>query len=173
MAESGSKPKGEALIGGRSAPRPIARPAVTVAVTGRVRAEDQLKRLLVAPLIDRPGLKAVPKRQGVYVLWLRRSKPVCLKVGIAANLNRRLEYHFSSHVANSVLARHLYADSDSSWCRGGLLDRDRRRRFLSARCYFQAIEIPRVSRETLLKFEKFLIKRLQPVYVGRVRGNPA
>src|SRR5437588_12649260 len=75
-----------------------------------------LSDLMDARRINLPLLHIAPSDQGVYALWLAEEPPVCLKVGIAGprrgkGLGERLALHFRSNRANSILARHLAADS--------------------------------------------------------------
>jgi hypothetical protein len=139
-----------------------------------IAAADVLSRLLSAPKIDRASLASVPTEQGVYVLWLVGEPPSCLKVGIAGprrgkGLRERLRNHFGSHTSNSVLARHLAADSTSKWCHGrDFNDRAQRQAFIADGCYFQAVPVQTETRRELEEVEAAVIRRLQPTYVGRV-----
>ncbi len=132
-----------------------------------------LGRLMRGRPIRRDGL-AAPTEQGVYALWLADDPQVCLKVGIAGprrgkGLAERIELHFRSNRANSVLARHLAADSSSTWAHAyDFRSRSQRREFLARRCYFRVVPVPRVSRRELLALERFLCGKLQPQYIGRV-----
>jgi hypothetical protein len=141
-----------------------------------IDAADVLRRLLNAPKIDRVSLGSVTTEQGVYVLWLAEEPHACLKVGIAGprqgkGLRERLRNHFGSHTSNSVLARHLAADSGSRWCHGrDFTNRAQRRAFIADGCYFQAVGVPTETRRELEQVEAAIIGRLQPAYVGRVGG---
>ena len=75
-----------------------------------------LQRLPQGPHITKSSLGQTTRQQGAYVLWLDEKPPYCLKVGVAGprggkGLMGRLEFHFSSRLSDSVLARHLAADS--------------------------------------------------------------
>lgn len=137
-----------------------------------------LQQLLDSPSVRRSTLESVTKEQGLYVLWLDKPSKMCLKVGIAGprrgkGVRGRLDLHFSSHLSNSVLARHLAADSQSSWLAGRQLSvRENRQAFLADSCRFQVVAAPTLSRQDLLRVEAFLVNRLRPLYVGRVaRGK--
>jgi hypothetical protein len=138
--------------------------------------ESVLAKLVAAPKITRLSAfkTIVPSEPGVYVLWFAGSSPTCLKVGIAGprqgqGLSARLKNHYRSHVANSVLARHLEADNRSPWCAGkDFTQRDQRRSFLDSGCYFQALAVP-LNNKDLRQLESKLIERLRPTYIGRVR----
>ena len=118
-----------------------------------VDTDEVLRRLLIAPKINRSLLATVPTEQGVYVLWLEGQPPACLKVGIAGprngkGLRARIGNHFGSNPASSVLARHLAADSRSRWAHDrNFSNRTERQRFLSAACCFQAIAVATDDRE--------------------------
>ena len=133
-----------------------------------------LQELLDSPNVRRSTLESVTKEQGLYVLWLDSPSKMCLKVGIAGprrgkGVRGRLELHYSSHLSNSVLARHLAADSKSSWLAGRKLSvRENRQVFLANSCRFQVVAAPTLSRQDLLRLEAFLIRRLRPLYAGRV-----
>jgi hypothetical protein len=136
--------------------------------------DDVLQRLLTAPKIGRASLATVPTDQGVYVLWLAAEPAACLKVGIAGprqgkGLRERLGNHYGSHTSNSVLARHLAADCTSRWCRArDFTSQAQRQTFIADECYFQAVPVHTETRRELEKVEASIIRRLQPVYVGRV-----
>jgi hypothetical protein len=133
-----------------------------------------LQKLRLGPRIAWPSLADSPRQQGAYVLWLDCEPPVCLKVGIAGprrgeGLWGRLKLHYASNSANSVLARHLAADSTSPWARDyDFRDREQRKNFLTQRCCFQAIALPTMSLGELRWFEGFLERELRPKYAGRV-----
>lgn len=135
---------------------------------------EALRRLLTSPRITKLTLDQAPRQQGAYVLWFDGDPPVCLKVGIAGprkgkGLKGRLQLHFSSHPGNTVLARHLVADSTSAWAqRYDFRKREQRQDFLSAECFFQTVELPNLSRRELEQFEAFLEEQLEPKYTGRV-----
>lgn len=135
--------------------------------------ESVIEQLQVFPKIRGSSL-GVTKHQGVYVLWLDRSSRVCLKVGIAGprqgkGLGERLKLHYSSNPSNSVLARHLAADTTSSWAAGRNFNETRQRRaFLADNCYFQVVELPNIGRSNLKRIESFLVDKLKPTYAGRV-----
>jgi hypothetical protein len=137
--------------------------------------EDLLRQLLCGSRITKLSLKATPKEQGAYILWLGSNPPVCLKVGVAGprqgeGLLARLRNHFSSNPDISVLARHMAADSISEWTRGyNFQDREQRKKFLAEKCYFQVISLPDISRITLEQFEDFVEDRLKPKYAGSVK----
>jgi hypothetical protein len=137
-------------------------------------SESVLEQLLGSPEITRSSLTSVPTDQGVYVLWLRGAQPQCLKVGIAGprqgkGLRARLGNHYSSHTSNSVLARHLAADSTSPWSAGlNFTRREQRQAFLCDRCYFQVLAVQASSRRDLEHLESKLINRLGPIYLGKV-----
>jgi hypothetical protein len=128
--------------------------------------------------IRRSSLSDAPTEQGVYVLWLERATPICLKVGIAGprrgqGLQGRLALHYSSSSTNSVLARHLAGDSTSPWA--GSRDfrhREQRKAFLADHCYFQAVALPDVTKSDLLRIESFLVGTLRPTYAGKVHERP-
>jgi hypothetical protein len=133
-----------------------------------------LQHLSQSPRITRSSLDRAPRQQGAYILWFDDNPLVCLKVGIAGprqgkGLRGRLQYHFLSNPANTVLAKHLAADSTSGWAQGyGLTIREHRQEFLATRCFFQTIALPDLTREDLERFEVFIEKRLKPRYAGRV-----
>lgn len=124
-------------------------------------------------------MTGVTNHPGVYVLWLNRSAPVCLKVGIAGprqgkGLQDRLRLHYSSNPSNSMLARHLSSDATSSWASGrDFKDRGQRRAFLIDKCFFQVVALPNTDRSELKRIESFLVETLQPKYAGRVNNNRA
>ena len=141
---------------------------------------DQNCSELIATLESSPRITAslvasAPTEQGVYVLWLQSEPQVCLKVGIAGprsgkGLRERLSYHFSGNDSISVLSRHLAADSQSTWVSGyELTNQQERKRFLSERCFFQALALPGLTRGELLGIEEELILNLAPRYAGRVK----
>lgn len=136
-----------------------------------------LAQLLQSSHITCPDLADAPRQQGVYVLWLDSSPPTCLKVGMAGprggnGLRGRLYLHCRSHPGNTVLARHLAADSTSPWGKEwDFAHVEDRRRFLAERCYFQALALPELSIARLRAFEDFLEQRLEPRYMGRVGGG--
>lgn len=135
-------------------------------------------RLLVAPRLTNANRKKWVRGQGAYAFWFDSTPPVCLKVGIALRQRKngedrsvygRLSNHFNSNPDNSVLARHLAADSGSSWASGfNFTDRKDRQRFLAERCYVRALEITKVNRQELEAFEDYLEDELQPIYRGNV-----
>lgn len=135
--------------------------------------ESVLQQLLTSTAIRGSAL-GVTKHQGVYVLWLDGPARVCLKVGIAGprqgtGLQDRLKLHYSSNPSNSVLARHLAADSTSSWAAGPhFKETGQRRTFLSDKCFFQVIALPNIDRSDLKRIESFLVESLHPKYAGRV-----
>lgn len=141
--------------------------------------ETVLQQLLVAPKVKSSALATVSQDQGVYVLWAAGDRPVCLKVGIAGprqgkGLRERLHLHYLSNLSNSVLARHLVADSTSPWSAGFDFNvQQQRQTFLSKNCYFQALAVPGISRSELLRLETFLVEKLLPVYIGRVKKRVA
>ena len=133
-----------------------------------------LQQLRLGPHITWSSLADTPGQQGAYVLWLDSEPPVCLKVGIAGprrgeGLWGRLKLHYASNPANSVLARHLAADSTSLWAQSyDFVDREQRKEFLTEKCYFQAVALPAMTRGELRQFEVFLEQELRPKYAGRV-----
>ncbi len=133
-----------------------------------------LQRLRESSRITRSSLDQVPRQQGAYVLWLDSNSPVCLKVSIAGlrqgkGLRERLQFHFSSNPNNTVLARHMEADTDSVQAqRYDFRDREQRQQFLANRCFFQAIPLLNWTREELRRFEDLLELHLSPRYKGRV-----
>jgi hypothetical protein len=134
---------------------------------------DTLKR---GPHVTKDTLHAVPRQQGAYVLWLDSNPPRCLKVGIAGPRNGkglwgRITFHFSSNPNNTVLARHMAADSTSEWSREyDFSDQGYRRIFLATCCFFQTIGLPNLTRSELEGFERFLEQTLLPPYSGQVGG---
>jgi hypothetical protein len=124
--------------------------------------------------IHRSNVGAATSHQGLYVLWLEARNPTCLKVGIAGErggqgVRGRLKLHFSSHPDNSVLARHLAADTRSEWTTGTDFNRrEDRQNFLRDTCYFQAVATPNLSRNELEHLEAEVIARLHPKYAGAV-----
>lgn len=135
---------------------------------------DLISALNSSPKITSASVSTAPTEQGVYILWLESEPLVCLKVGIAGprsgkGLRERLRYHFSGNESISVLARHLANDRQSPWvCGYELAEQQERKRFLSVQCYFQAVALPGIDRDKLLKIEDDLIRDLRPRYLGRV-----
>jgi hypothetical protein len=133
-----------------------------------------LERILRSSKITVADLRNVSPEQGVYIFWTNGSPAACLKVGIAGprrgkGLRERLRLHWSSNLGNSVLARHLAADSRlTSADRLDFRNRETRRAFLAEKCCVQALPIPGVTRKELLAIESFLVAALSPAYVGRV-----
>lgn len=133
-----------------------------------------LRRLRESFRITGSSLDQVSRQQGAYILCLDSNPPVCLKVGIAGarqgkGLRERLQFHFSSNLDNTVLARHMEADRNSVQAqRYDFRDREQRQQFLANECFFQAIPFPDWTREELRRFEDFLESRLSPRYKGRV-----
>jgi len=140
---------------------------------------ELLAALLGAPRVYPASLQSVTTDQGVYALWFAGPPSVCMKVGIAGprrgkGVRERLNLHYSSNPAGSVLAKHLAADVSSPWVIGKSLDdRATRRAFLTELCYFQVVATPGLSRTQLLALESWLIGKLKPCYVGRVRHGRA
>ena len=137
------------------------------------------RRLLNAPKSDPSSLSSVSQDQGVYAFWLRDDPSVCLKVGIAGprsgkGLRERVHYHYSSNLENSVLARHLAADVTSSWSANRDFSvREQRRSFLAAECYCRALPVPGITASELRQLEVFVVGKLNPRYIGRVRRKMA
>jgi hypothetical protein len=133
-----------------------------------------LQRLLQSQHITKSSLGQTTRQQGAYVLWLDEKEPICLKVGIAGprrgkGLLGRLEFHFASRLSDSILAKHLAADSVSPWSHGyDFQDQQQRQKFLTDKCFFQVIPLLGLSRNELLQFEDFLEMRLKPKYAGMV-----
>lgn len=138
-----------------------------------------LRELLEAERIRKSSLASVTDAQGVYVLWFAGPPATCLKVGIAGprrgtGVRGRLRLHYASNPSNSVLARHLAADSASRWSVGrDFTVRGQRQAFLADECYFQALAVENLSRRDLEGLESSLIERLRPTYAGRVRSQSA
>jgi hypothetical protein len=85
-------------------------------------------------------------------------------------LRGRIALHAASQPSSSVLARHLAADSGSAWSLGWDFNvRGQRQKFLSECCYLTFVAAPELRRDDLLRLESFLVERLKPIYVGRVR----
>jgi len=139
--------------------------------------KEWLEALQRAPRVTKETLHTVSRQQGAYVLWFDGNPARCLKVGIAGprsgkGLWDRIKFHFSSNPDNSVLARHMAADRVSEWSRGhDFGNREQRRRFLAARCFFQVISLPHLTRSQLEEFERFLERALLPPYRGPVGGD--
>lgn len=136
-----------------------------------------MQRLLDAPMMRAAELGDVPKLQGVYVWWLDAPSHTCLKVGRALlgrrseGLRRRIRQHLSSNEANTVLARHLAADSASPWASGRTFtSRAERKQFLATKCVFQVLALPELSQQELDAFEVYLERELRPRYIDLVRG---
>lgn len=135
---------------------------------------DLMRRLLQQPHLTRKDLSSVPTDQGVYVLWLDSNPPTCLKVGMAGPRSGkghrgRLTLHWRSNPANTVLARHLMADSASTWARGhDFAQVEERQRFLTDRCYLQALPLGEYSEAEIRALEAFAEAELKPRYLGRV-----
>jgi hypothetical protein len=80
-------------------------------------------------------------------------------------LRGRLALHCASNPSNSVLARHLAADSLSAWAAGRTFTaRKERRAFLTSDCYFRVLPVPNLSRKDLERLESSLIQVLRPAY---------
>jgi hypothetical protein len=136
--------------------------------------EKAFQHLVQSPRITESSLGRAPRQQGTYVLWLDGDPLVCLKTGIAGprqgqGLRGRLQYHFSSNPASTILAKHLACDSTSDWVQSyDLRKREHKQEFLATRCFFQTVALPDLSRRDLERFEGFVEERLRPEYAGRV-----
>lgn len=137
------------------------------------------RRLLNAPELNPSSLGTVSQDQGIYTFWLRDDPSVCLKVGIAGprngkGLRERVRYHYSSNMENSVLARHLAADVTSPWSANRDFSvRKQRQSFLAVECHCRALPVPGITSSELRQLEAFVVGRLNPRYIGRIRKKTA
>lgn len=138
--------------------------------------QDLLRELWKSRHFTAESLNQIPTEHGVYVLWLRARPRICLKIGIATprrhdGLRGRIRFHFRSDTRNTVLARHLAADTNSQWAQGwDFSDRKERQQFLASKCYFQVLPLPVMDEQALRQFEDFIQSKLAPIYARRVGG---
>ena len=136
--------------------------------------QDLLRQLLESPCVTQEFLDWIPKERARTVLWLNSTPRVCLKIGIATprwqeGLRGRIRTHFRSDLQNTVLARHLAADTNSKWAEGwDFTDRHQRQQFLASKCYFQVLPLPKMDETDLRQSERFIQLELLPRYAGRV-----
>jgi len=138
--------------------------------------DKALQQLLQSSYIAKLSLDQATRQQGIYILWLDSNPLVCLKTGMAGTrqgtgIKGRLQLHFSSNPDNTVLARHLAADTTSDWVQNyDFEQREDRQEFLETQCFFQTVALPDLSKNDLKQFENFVEAKMKPKYAGRVGG---
>jgi hypothetical protein len=116
---------------------------------------------------------------GCYAIWLKLAgweKYLCLKVGLAICLRRRISEHRRSRElpTPNILAAHLMTDTELEGLSGvNLRDRLERRQFIQRLCYFQVVAVrPDTPHRELAILECRLAAELEPRYIHHCGGYP-